>query len=190
LLWQAALPLDNSARWWLVRNMYALCCCAAGPEQLSIDQLRGVAWRGRRYDSKNWDASDRGEPLPLRGHGLPARDWPRRRSRRSAIGFPHTGKPRSVVHAVADLWKLVTVVPEAFRLPLQYAQRKLDMAPDRAIRLACRDGFGRTGLPGHVVPTIAEVLAARNPPMPAPSAEARGSILQEESSSGDADHRG
>ena len=33
-----------------------------------------------------------------------------------AIGLLHTGKPRSFVYDIADLWKLETVVPEAFRV--------------------------------------------------------------------------
>ena len=36
----------------------------------------------------------------------------------SAIGFLHTGKPLSFVYDIADLYKMDTVVREAFRVPV------------------------------------------------------------------------
>lgn len=44
-----------------------------------------------------------------------------------AIGFLHTGKALSFVDDIADLSKLTTVVPEAFRVAGQHARGRLDI---------------------------------------------------------------
>ena len=80
-----------------------------------------------------------------------------------AIGFLHTGKPLSFVYDIADLWKLDTVVPEAFRVAGLAAKGRLDMHPDRAVRLACRDAFRRTVV-ASVGPTTSEMLRANGLP--------------------------
>jgi CRISPR-associated protein Cas1 len=106
-----------------------------------------------------------------------------------AIGFLHTGKPRSFVYDIADLWKLDTVVPEAFRVAGQAAKGRLDMAPERAVRLACRDAFRKTDLLGKIIPGIESVLEAGELPLPDPPAEALGPAF-DEGTSGDDGHRG
>ena len=107
-----------------------------------------------------------------------------------AIGFLHTGKPLSFVYDIADLWKLDTVVPEAFRVAGQAAKGKLDMPPDRAVRLACRDAFRRSGLLTKIIPRIEEVLSAGELPMPEPPKEAIGPAFEDEGGTGDDGHRG
>ena len=78
-----------------------------------------------------------------------------------AIGFLHTGKPRSFVYDIADLWKFETVVPEAFRIAGRAAKGTLDMPVERAVRLACRDRFRSSGLLGKIIPRIEAVLLCR-----------------------------
>lgn len=95
----------------------------------------------------------------------------------------------SFVYDIADLFKLETVVPEAFRIAGQAAKGKLEMSPDRAVRLACRDAFRRTGLLGRIIPAIEEVLTAGELPRPEPPPEAMP-VAFEEGQSGDAGHRG
>lgn len=90
------------------------------------------------------------------------------------IGFLHTGEPLSFVHDIADLFKLDTVVPEAFRIVGAHARGKLDMPPERAVRVACRDAFRRSGLLSRIIPAIEEVLAAGELPVPPPPPEAAG----------------
>ena len=107
-----------------------------------------------------------------------------------AIGFLHTGKPLSFVYDIADLWKLDTVVPEAFRIAGLHAKGKLEMAPDRAVRLACRDAFRRTGLLAKIIPRIEEVLAAGELARPEPPPEALGPAFGDGEPSGDEGHRG
>ncbi len=195
LLWQARIALDDAARLRVVRKMYALRFGEAAPQRRSIDQLRGiegvrvresyallarqhgVAWRRRAYDVADWEAGD----LPNRClsaataclHGL-TEAAVLAAGYSPAIGFLHTGKPLSFVYDIADLWKLETVVPEAFRIAGQAAKGRLDMAPERAVRLACRDAFRRTKLLERIIPGIEEVLAAGELPRPEPPPEAAG----------------
>lgn len=210
LLWQAAIALDPAARLRVVRRMYALRFGEEPPAHRSIDQLRGiegvrvresyallaqqhgVAWNRRRYDPDDWDASD----VPNRClsaataclHGL-TEAAVLAAGYAPAIGFLHSGKPLSFVYDIADLFKLETVVPQAFRIAGRAARGELDMPPDRAVRLACRDSFRRTGLLGRIIPSIDEVLTAGNLAPPGPPPEAVPPAFPEEPQSGDRGHR-
>ena len=82
------------------------------------------------------------------------------------------------------------MVPEAFRIAGQAAKGKLDMTPDRAVRLACRDTFRRSGLLSRIIPQIEEVLAAGELPRPDPPPEALGPAFDDGEAGGDAGHRG
>ena len=210
LLWQAQLALDPDARLRVVRKMYALRFDEDAPSRRSIAQLRGiegarvresyallarqngVAWKRRKYDPKDWEAGD----IPNRClsaataclHGL-TEAAVLAAGYAPAIGFLHTGKPLSFVYDIADLWKLNTVVPEAFRIAGQHARGRLDMPADRAVRLACRDAFRRSGLLAKIIPQIEEVLSAGDLPRPDPAPEALRPAFPEERS-GDDGHRG
>lgn len=211
LLWQAAIALDPAARLRVVRKMYALRFGEDAPLRRSIEQLRGiegvrvresyalraqqhgVVWKRRKYDPSDWEAGD----VPNRClsaatsclHGL-SEAAILAAGYAPAIGFLHTGKPRSFVYDIADLYKLDTVVPEAFRIAGQHAKGKLDMAPDRAVRLACRDVFRSSGLLGKIIPRIEEVLSAGELPRPDPPEEALGPAFPDEPPTGDEGHRG
>lgn len=193
LLWQARLALDDAARLRVVRKMYALRFGEAAPSRRSIDQLRGIEgvrvretyaelarqygvdWKRRAYDPTDWEAAD----VPNRClsaataclHGL-TEAAVLAAGYAPAIGFLHSGKPLSFVYDIADIWKLDTVVPQAFRIAGQHARGKLDMSPDRAVRLACRDAFRKTGLLARIIPMIDEVLDAGDLPRPTPPPEA------------------
>lgn len=211
LLWQASIALDPAARLRVVRKMYQMRFREPAPERRSIDQLRGiegvrvrkayellaeahgVTWKRRQYDVADWEAGD----VPNRClsaataclHGL-TEAAVLAAGYAPAIGFLHTGKPLSFVYDIADLWKLETVVPEAFRIAGQHARGKLDMPPDRAVRLACRDAFRRTGLLAKIIPGIEEVLAAGDLPRPEPPPDAIGPAFDDPAGSGDEGHRG
>lgn len=210
LLWQASLALDPKARLRVVRKMYALRFGEDPPQRRSIEQLRGiegvrvresyallaqqygVSWTRRSYDPADWEAGD----VPNRClsaatsclHGL-AEAAVLAAGYAPAIGFLHTGKPRSFVYDIADLFKLSTVVPEAFRIAGQHAKGKLDMTPDRAVRLACRDSFRRDGLLSRIIPQIEEVLKAGDLPVPEPAPEAAGPAFPDAPGIGDDGHR-
>ena len=210
LLWQAQLALDPSARLRVVRKMYALRFGQDPPGKRSIDQLRGiegqrvrhtyrllakrhgVVWKGRRYDPADWDGADVANRCLSAAtaclHGL-SEAAVLAAGYAPAIGFLHTGKPRSFVYDIADLWKLQTVVPEAFRIAGRLQKGKLDMPIERAVRLACRDSFRKTGLLRQIIPGIEEVLAAGELPRPEPPPDAIGPAFDEEQS-GDDGYRG
>ncbi len=210
LLWQARIALDEAARLRVVRRMYALRFREQAPSRRSIDQLRGIEgvrvretyallakqygvdWKRRNYDPSDWLSAD----VPNRClsaatsclHGL-SEAAVLAAGYAPAIGFLHSGKPLSFVYDVADLFKLDTVVPEAFRIAGLAAKGRLDMAPDRAVRLACRDMFRKTGLLSRIIPTIEDVLAAGDLPRPDPPPEAMPVAIAQPTS-GDEGHRG
>lgn len=211
LLWQASLALDDAARLRVVRKMYALRFGEDAPQRRSIDQLRGiegvrvrksyeilarqhgVSWTRRAYDPNDWQTAD----LPNRClsaatsclHGL-TEAAVLAAGYAPAIGFLHTGKPRSFVYDIADIYKIDTVVPEAFRIAGQAQKGRLDMPPERAVRLACRDTFRRTGFLGKIIPRIEEVLEAGGLSRPTPPPEALGPAFDDPEGIGDDGHRG
>lgn len=210
LLWQAAIALNDAARLRVVRKMYAMRFGEEAPLRRSIDQLRGiegvrvresygllaaqfgVRWTRRSYDPAQWESAD----VPNRClsaataclHGL-TEAAVLAAGYAPAIGFLHTGKSLSFVYDIADLYKFETVVPEAFRIAGLAAKGRLDMAPDRAVRLACRDSFRRTGLLSRLIPAIEEVLAAGDLPHPDPPPEAMPPAFPDAPGSGDAGYR-
>ncbi|EPX84375.1 CRISPR-associated protein, Cas1 family [Rubellimicrobium thermophilum DSM 16684] len=195
LLWQAQIALDDAARLRVVRRMYELRFGEPAPQRRSIDQLRGiegvrvretyallarqhgVAWTRRAYDPGQWDSAD----LPNRClssataclHGL-CEAAVLAAGYSPAIGFLHTGTALSFVYDIADLWKLQTVVPEAFRIAGLAQKGRLSLPVERAVRQACRDSFRRTRLLERIIPQIEDVLSAGELPKPPPPPEAAG----------------
>lgn len=205
LLYQAQLALDEKLRLKVVRKMFELRFGEEPPSRRSIEQLRGmegarvrktyqllakqygVKWSGRRYDPKQWDASDVANQCLSSATAclygiteaaiLAAGYAP-------AIGFLHTGKPLSFVYDIADIVKFETVVPAAFQVAA-----KSPAMPEREVRIACRDAFKQTRLLKRLIPMIEDVLAAGDiePPLPAP--DAVPPAIPEPPSVGDAGHR-
>ena len=211
LLWQASLALDPGARLRVVREMYRIRFDESAPQKRSIDQLRGIEgarvrrtyelfakqygvnWKRRRYDPKQWNASD----LPNRClsaataclHGL-TEAAVLAAGYAPAIGFLHSGKPLSFVYDIADLWKTKTVVPEAFRIAALAQKGQLKMPVERAVRLACRDSFRTTHLLSKIIPQIEEVLKAGELPIPEPAPDAVPPAFSTEKTYADDGHRG
>lgn len=201
LLWQAKLALDDTARLKVVQKMYAIRFGEEPPKRRSVNQLRGiegqrvrrmyqliarqfgVKWEGRRYDPHEWDSADLLNRCLSSAtaclHGL-SEAAVLAAGYAPAIGFLHTGKPRSFVYDIADLWKFQTVVPEAFRIANQAQRGKLKISPERAVRLACRDAFRKTGLLTKIIPGIEDVLTAGELPLPPAPPEAQGPAFREE----------
>jgi CRISPR-associated protein Cas1 len=205
LLYQAKLALDNDARLKVVRKMYAMRFKEEPPARRSVEQLRGiegarvrkmyellaqrhgVSWGKRNYDYTVWDNSD----IPNRclssataclygiteAAVLAAGYAP-------AVGFIHTGKPLSFVYDIADLFKFDTVVPVAFQIAAKPARQ-----PEMEVRHACRNIFRETKLLARIIPTIEEVLAAGEIPIPSAHPEAVEPAIPNPESLGDAGHR-
>lgn len=205
LLYQAALALDPEARAKVARKMYALRFGEEPPSRRGVDQLRGiegtrvremykllakqyrVPWKGRKYDPREWGSGD----LPNRClsaataclHGL-CEAAILAAGYAPAIGFLHTGKPRSFVYDIADIHKFDTVVPVAFRVAGQSPAE-----PERVVRLACRDRFRESKLLSRIIPEIEDVLSAGGLPVPQAPPEAVGPAFEDEEGLGDAGHR-
>lgn len=205
LLYQARLALDDDARLKVIRKMYELRFGEEPPQKRSIEQLRGIegarvrkmyellaqkvgiTWKHRNYDHEEWDSSDVAnrclstatsclygvtEAAVLAAGYAPA------------IGFLHTGKPRSFVYDIADLVKFDTVVPMAFRVA---ASGPADA--EREVRLGCRNAFRQTRLLSRLIPLMEEVLAAGELAPPAPHEEAMPVAFPDRENIGDAGHR-
>ncbi len=192
LLWQASLALDDAARLKVVRKMYALRFKEDPPERRSVEQLRGiegarvrkmyeliagqhrVQWKHRNYDYTEWESVYGVTEAAILAAGYAP-----------AVGFIHTGKPQSFVYDIADIFKFDTVVPVAFRVA---ATRSQD--PERAVRIACRDAFRQGRVLHGIIPTIEEVLAAGELPLPGPPDESVAAAIPDKEQLGDAGHRG
>ncbi|MFT3803777.1 MAG: type I-E CRISPR-associated endonuclease Cas1e [Burkholderiaceae bacterium] len=205
LLYQARLALDDDLRLKVVRKMYEVRFGEAPPTRRSVEQLRGIEgarvrgaykllaqqhkvdWRSRNYDRQHWDAAD----VPNRclsaataclygiteAAVLAAGYAP-------AVGFIHTGKPLSFVYDIADLYKLDTVVPLAFRIA-----SKKPAQPERDVRLACRDLFRADKLLGRIIPMIEEVLSAGGIDLPEAPPESVPPAIPNPDSIGEVGHR-
>ena len=212
LLYQARVALDEDARLNVVREMYRRRFGEEAPSRRSIDQLRGiegarvremykliakkygVEWKSRNYDRNAWDAAD----IPNRClssataclYGL-SEAAILAAGYAPAIGFLHRGKPQSFVYDVADVYKFDTVVPAAFETAAKIAKGKGDgSAPERQVRIACRDLFRKTGILDKIVPSIEEMLKASGIEAPKDAPEAADPAIPAEESSGDDGHRG
>ncbi|MCS6808953.1 MAG: type I-E CRISPR-associated endonuclease Cas1e [Bacteroidota bacterium] len=210
LLYQAKLALDDTLRLKVVRKMYELRFGERPPERRSIEQLRGmegarvrkmyqilaqqyrVPWKSRRYDIEDWDTSD----IPnkclsvamsclygITEAALLAAGYA------PAIGFIHTGKPRSFVFDIADIVKFDIVVPVAFRIAAQYIRKERDDPLERAVCLACRDAFRQSKILARLIPLVEEVLAAGGIPLPAPTPDQILPAFDEKGGIGDDGHR-
>ena len=211
LLYQARCALDETARLKVVREMYRLRFHEDAPDRRSVDQLRGIEgarvkrqykliadkygvnFVGRRYDPKDWGKADTpnrclsaataclyglSEAAILAAGYAPA------------IGFLHRGKAQSFVYDVADVFKFETVVPVAFETAAKIAKGRGDgSAPERQVRIACRDAFRRTNLLDKLIPSIHDVLAASGLDAPEIAPEGQEPALIDEIS-GDDGHRG
>lgn len=208
LLYQAKLALDNESRLKVARKMYEF---RFGEEigskipNYTIEQLRGIEgarvrtfyqqlakatggkWDGRRYNHKDPLKAD----IPNRCissataclYGL-SEAAILAAGYSPAIGFVHTGKPKSFAYDIADMFKFETVVPVALKISALAPQD-----PEGETRRACRDVFRETRLLKRLIPSIEEVLSAGGIEVPAPPDDLIGPAFEEEDGIGDIGHR-
>ena len=205
LLYQANLALDDALRLKVVRAMYKFRFNSEPPAKRSIEQLRGiegarvrnlyqifakkyhVRWINRSYNPKDWDQADPiNKALSVANHALygiceaailAAGYAP-------AIGFIHSGKPLSFVYDIADLFKFETVVPIAFQVISENVSN-----PVNEVRRKCRDSFRNSHLLQRIIPTIEEILAAGDIPLPSVAPEAVPIAYEDERGIGDDGYR-
>lgn len=205
LLWQAATVLDPKARLDVVRKMFAIRFQEEAPAARSVEQLRGiegarvkalykhmakmyrVSWSGRKYDPKSFDSSDIANKCLSTAtsclYGV-AEAAILAAGYAPAIGFLHTGKPKSFVYDIADLIKFETVVPAAFAVAGRNPGN-----PERETRLACRDMFRSKKILKRIIPLIEEVIKAGGILVPKAPKDSVEPAFEEEVGDGDDGHR-
>jgi len=171
LLYQASLRLDDGHRVEVARRIFSMMFSEEPPQRRSIEQLRGiegarvkqiyanlaqqykVRWEGRSSDmSDPLNAAISTATSALYGvteAAILALGFS------PAIGFVHSGDPRSFVFDIADTVKFKSVVPLAFDLVAKSAHQL-----EQRTRAACRDLFYREQVPAQIVAIVKEVLGA------------------------------
>lgn len=211
LLYQAKLALDEQLRLKVVRKMFELRFGEPAPQKRSIAQLQSLEgqrvkalykhiasqynleWKGRKYDPKKWEDGDLinrcistatsclygiTEAAILAAGYAPA------------IGFLHTGKPRSFVFDIADIFKATTVLPIAFGCAATIKQQgKTISTAEQLVRYGCRDTFRKTRILKQIIPTIEDILAAGEIDPPQPTQDHILPAIPNEEVTGDDGHR-
>lgn len=174
LLKQADLASDPAKRIQVVLRMYRYRFAEDLHPEMSLEQIRGfegvrvrqayaqlsrtysVPWQGRRYDRSDWSA---GDPI---NRAISTANACLNGLCHSAIvsggyspglGFIHTGKQLSFVYDIADLYKIETTVPLAFKLVAESTDKL-----ETRVRLACRDVFREKRLLDRILPDIDNLL--------------------------------
>ncbi|MCD1294788.1 type I-E CRISPR-associated endonuclease Cas1 [Methanocella sp. CWC-04] len=180
LIRQALLVSNPSLRLKVVERMYRMRFNDQIPENLTIQQLRGmegqrvrqtyalasmdtgVPWTGRNFDPNNWSNADPvNRALSVANSCLYGICSAAIISigYSTGLGFIHTGKQLSFVYDIADLYKASITIPLSFRA----AAADGDEGLERRVRLACRDKFNELNLLSRIVPDIERALDVKIP---------------------------
>jgi CRISPR-associated protein Cas1 len=154
----------------------------------SLARRYGVRWNGRSYDPKGGLASSDLPNFCLSAanaclYGV-AEAAILAAGYAPALGFLHSGKPKSFVYDIADMVKFETVTPTAFKV----AASNPDNA-EREVRTACRDAFRKTRIMRRLVPLIEDVLTVNGLKPPEPPPEALPIAFEDGEATGDVGHR-
>ena len=174
LLHQARLVTNPALRLAVCQRMYKKRFEGALEEDITIQQLRGkegarvrmayekasilykVTWEGRNYDRQNWgNANDINRALSMANallYGV-CHSAIITGGYSPALGFIHTGKQRSFVFDIADLYKVDLTIPIAFQVVGESPHRL-----GARVREACRAAFKRDALLKRILPDIAHLL--------------------------------
>lgn len=170
LMHQAAMASNEELRLEVVKRMYRMRFEEELPEDVTVEQLRGmegsrvrtayarmsvetgIEWSGRNYDRGNWSKTDPVNRALSAANSclyglchaaiLSAGYSP-------AMGFIHIGKQLSFVYDIADLYKVDLTIPLAFKLAVENPPQL-----ERSVRIACRDIFRQMKLVEHIIPDI------------------------------------
>ncbi len=174
LLHQAKLASDPEKRLQVVRRMYEHRFQQQLGSELRLQQIRGlegqrvrqayarasqtygVEWHGRRYDRSSWGSADPpNRALSLANALLNGLCHAAIVSGgySPALGFIHTGKQRSFVYDIADLYKTEVTIPVAFRTVAESTEKIYPR-----VRLACREAFKEHRLLKRILPDIKNLL--------------------------------
>lgn len=179
LMRQASVWADPVQHLQIVRRMYEMRFPGKLNDDLSLEQIRGkegarvrdtyfrlsqeygVNMEKRNYDRNNWNNTDPiNRALSVANSclygichaAIVAAGYS------PALGFVHTGKQLSFVYDIADLFKMETSVPAAFKAVSEGIQ---DL--DRRTRINCRDQFYSYALLKKIVPCIHSLFDIAEP---------------------------
>jgi len=177
LLRQAYLSSNPQLRVRVVRRMYEMRFAEALPEDITLQQVRGlegvrvrtaysraaaatgVAWTGREYSRTNWkESSPVNRALSCANSCLYGICHAAIVSAgySTALGFIHTGKMLSFVYDIADLYKADITVPLAFQA---VAESEADL--ESRIRHHLRDRFHESRFLSRIIPDIENTLSVK-----------------------------
>jgi len=189
---QARMWAEPTKHMMVVRRLYEMRFATKLPSGLTLKQIRGmegvrvresytrasretgIMWEGRSYRRDKWTAAN---PINralsaanaclygLCHAGILSAGFS------PALGFIHTGLQTSFVFDVADLYKVDTTTPAAFRAA---AEGKDDL--ERRVRLKCRDLFTETRLLEKIIPDIEYALFFEKKKRP-PKPDADGAVV-------------
>ena len=182
VLHQAMLVSHYKLRQQVVLNMYHARFDDILPRPLSLPQIRGkegarmrtayaeaskkygVAWNGRRYNRGKWGDSDSINRALSSANSL-LNDLCHTAivsgGYSPALGFIHTGKQRSFVFDIADLYKVELTIPIAFEIIAESEQ-----GISKRVRALCRERFREAKLLGRILPDIDRLLYVPDEHMP------------------------
>jgi CRISPR-associated protein Cas1 len=174
LIEQARLVSDPAARMEVVKRMYQMRFDEELEPDITLQQIRGkegmrvraayreaskssgVPWAGRDYDRGKWGSADPVNRALSAANSclyglchaaiLSAGFSP-------ALGFIHTGKQRSFVYDIADLYKTEITIPLAFDVA-----KTVVSGIEREVRIRSRDKYRETRLLQCVIPDIFRAL--------------------------------
>ncbi len=174
VLHQAQLASNPQLRLDVCRRMYRKRFDGELDPSLTIQQLRGkegarvrtaytqssikygVPWKGRNYDRGNWDKTD---PINRALSTANALLYGLCHAAivsggySPALGFIHTGKQRSFVYDIADLYKVEITIPVVFQTVSESTTNLY-----QSVRKACRQAFKKHQLLKRILPDIDEIL--------------------------------
>jgi len=119
----------------------------------------GVAWAGRQYSQNDWDSSDPiNKALSTANACLHAIVHAAvvATGFSPGLGFVHTGKSRSFVYDIADLYKCELTVPAAFKAVAEGTDKL-----ETRVRRTCREMFFDNRIIQRIVPDIQRVLGLK-----------------------------
>jgi CRISP-associated protein Cas1 len=152
---QATAWADPALHLEVVRRMYGMRFPEILPKELTLQQIRGregarvrdayarfsresgVAWTGRSYKRDEWAASDPINRAISSGNAClygVAHAAIVSSGYTPGLGFIHVGKQLSFVYDIADLYKMETVIPAAFKAVAASSEN-----PEKRIRSILRD---------------------------------------------------
>lgn len=184
LLKQAEYWANDTLRLQTVRRMYEMRFATEIPRDYTLQQLRGmegsrvrkiyqdlsttynINWEGRQYNRETMSQSDEiNQAISYANSylygichaGIVALGYS------PGLGFIHTGQQLSFVYDMADLFKMETVIPLAFKA---VADREMSNNIEQTLRMACRQHFYDKRILKKITTSLHQLFHGEKEPLP------------------------